>query len=256
MEFLRDSRLPPASAAREDIEAARDNLLRRRQLHSDDHQPSPRERRAFGSEERKLNALREASLLYPDAVETMRPSWKKRKEKHVDNVLAFIGHRGRVIDHLAAHVDACTTASLLRELPQDFKTSRLSVHQQLNVQKKATVVMQYCIMMNDTCVPTSPYFQWSADQVATCVGNNFRERPKTMKEISTPAPSTPAPNDSCTIDTCRSDKHPMCGSCRLLDPCLVIVYCSCRLLDPCLVIVYCRGRRHSSHGGSPPPCPP
>jgi hypothetical protein len=63
-----------------------------------------------------------------------------------------------------------------------------------------------------------------------------------MKEISTPAPSTPAPNDSCTIDTCRSDKHPMCGSCRLL--------------DPCLVIVYCRGRRHSSHGGSPPPCPP
>jgi hypothetical protein len=88
----------------------------------------------------------------------MRPSWKKRKEKHVDNVLAFIGRRGRVIDHLAAHVDACTTASLLRELPQDFKTSRLSVHQQLSVQKKATVVMQRCIMMNGRARPHLPLF--------------------------------------------------------------------------------------------------
>lgn len=200
MEFLRESRLPAASATRDQIEAARDNLLRRRQLNSDDHILSPRERRAFGSEERKLNAaIRDAPHDYAAGDDPpLYPSWKKRKEAQTNNVLAFVEYRHRIIDHLSSHLEANTTSKLLRELPKDFKASRLSVHQQLNVQKKAQVVVQYCIMINATYDRSSPYHGWSADQVASCVGNNFRERPNPKKVNAAPstpggsAPSTPA----------------------------------------------------------------
>jgi hypothetical protein len=86
--------------------------------------------------------------------------------------------RERIIARLSSHLEANTTSKLLQESPRDFKAPRISVRQQPNAQKKATIVMQCYKTVNATYDRSSPCFGWSADDVAARVENNFRERPK------------------------------------------------------------------------------
>lgn len=139
-----------------------------------DQKLSPRDKRRFQASQRRYNtAMAGVRLFDKDFPEP--PSTAKRRKVAENKCEAFKAYRKKIIDLLAGHIQAHTVPTLLRELPTGFSLDRLSRHQQLNVHMKASVVLQYCTMFNDTYDETPPFHGWTAKQIATAVGRNFRE---------------------------------------------------------------------------------